>query len=354
MRSATAKRCALVLLALVGAPAAAAAQGFAVAEVPSAAALAVDQLKARTVAFSDHRNDELVDPGTGLIRFSDWAQARPQQKGFLSLYPGYSEPTVKATVNGVTRTRHIRLHVYIAEARFALARSAAAIDLARYASLPFLERVDPALKYKAITPADVLPLKEEDLAYNRNPERPWCEGKVPALCLQSRYKLEGKLPLAVLLLNKLRDNDKKIADFIEFQSELRVLAPADVDEAALRAATGLDAPLAGELEQNIFYVNQLMQFGRFVAVFQQHPTDPARTIVTAFIALAVESDILEKKKEYENVPILRNLVPAQVLAGNSSFNTGESISAGLPVYARNRIRAIADILERDRVAGATK
>ena len=108
------------------------------------------------------------------------------------------------------------------------------------------------------------------------------------------------------------------------------------------------------LEQSIFYVNQIMQFGKFVAVLQPHPAEADKTIVTAFIALAVESDILEKKKEYEKVPVLRNLVPAQVLAGNSSFNTGNSISAGLPVYARNRIKAIADILERDRIAGAAK
>jgi hypothetical protein len=61
--------------------------------------------------------------------------------------------------------------------------------------------------------------------------------------------------------------------------------------------------------------------------------------------LAVESDVLEKKKEYERVPVLRNLVPAQVLMGHSSFNTGSSISAGLPEYARNRVKAIAGILQ---------
>ena len=46
------------------------------------------------------------------------------------------------------------------------------------------------------------------------------------------------------------------------------------------------------------------------------------------------------------VPVLRNMVPSQVLLGNSSFNTGESISAGLPGYARNRAKAIAEIMER--------
>jgi len=100
------------------------------------------------------------------------------------------------------------------------------------------------------------------------------------------------------------------------------------------------------LEQNIFYVNQVMQFGKFLAVLQPDPTDPSRTVATAFIALGVKSRVLENKKKYENVPVLRNLVPAQVLMGKSSFNTGTSISAGLPSYARNRIKAIARLLDQ--------
>jgi hypothetical protein len=45
--------------------------------------------------------------------------------------------------------------------------------------------------------------------------------------------------------------------------------------------------------------------------------------------------------------VLRNLVPGQVLVGKSSFNTGTSISAGLPSYARNQIKAVAGILEQE-------
>jgi len=33
--------------------------------------------------------------------------------------------------------------------------------------------------------------------------------------------------------------------------------------------------------------------------------------------------------------------------GNSSFNVGTSLSAGLPEYTRNRIKAIAEILDRE-------
>ena len=110
--------------------------------------------------------------------------------------------------------------------------------------------------------------------------------------------------------------------------------------------TGIDTPPVGALEQNIFYVNQVMQFGKLLAVFQRHPTDAKQTIVTVFMSLAVESSLLGKKKEFMKVPVLRNLVPAQVMAGKSSFNTGKSISAGLPVYARNQVKAIAAKLER--------
>jgi hypothetical protein len=33
--------------------------------------------------------------------------------------------------------------------------------------------------------------------------------------------------------------------------------------------------------------------------------------------------------------------------GQSSFNSGDSLSAGLPKYARNEIRTIASLLEKD-------
>jgi hypothetical protein len=114
----------------------------------------------------------------------------------------------------------------------------------------------------------------------------------------------------------------------------------------LKKLTGIDAPVAGAIEQNIFHVNQVMQFGKFLVVFQQAPSDANQTAVTAFIVLAIKTRVLEDKRKYADVPVLRNLVPRQVLVGKSSFNTGTSISAGLPVYARNQIKAVAGILDQ--------
>jgi hypothetical protein len=327
-----------VLGVLVLAGSFASAGEFRLAEVRSLGA--AGQPAPQSIAFTDHQEDSVADPGTGLISFEDWARAMPVQKQFLNLYPAFIEPTVNVTQDGVTKPAKEKLHMYVAEARFVLAKPAQTIDLSRYATIPVLERIDPAIKEQVISAADAA----NDP--NKNPNRPWCEAKPKVICLSSRYNLEGKLPTGIRLANQLVDSKKKIAEYLEFHSELRILAAADLDQAGLAKLTGINAPVVSAIEQNIFHVNQVMQFGKFLAVLQPDPTNPDRTIATTFIALAIKSRVLENKKKYENVPVLRNLVPSQVLMGKSSFNTGTSISAGLPSYARNRIKAIAGLLDQ--------
>ena len=197
-----------------------------------------------------------------------------------------------------------------------------------------------------MTSAEAVSPKDPRAVNNQHPLRRWCETRPVTICIRSRYQFEGKLPLGIQIANKVREGSKKIADHLEFDSELTLRTPAEVAELGLNALTGVDTPSIGALEQNIFYVNQVIQFGKLLAIFQRHPADANQTIVTAFVALAVEASFLAKKKEFSAVPVLRNLVPAQVIAGKSSFNYGNSISAGLPVYARNEIKAIAAILDR--------
>ena len=319
---------------------------FRIEEVTSPAGLAAERLKPKMVAFIDRPSEELIDPDAGLMRFEDWAQTRPIEKQFLSPFPSYLEPTVEVMVDGVRKRVKEKLHMYVGEARFALARAPASIDLASFVTLPFIERTDPAIKHQLMTPAEAISAKDPRAAHNQHPLRRWCETRPATICIRSRYQFEGKLPLGIQIANKLRDSPKRIADHLEFQSELTLRPPAEVTELGLASLTGLDTPSVGALEQNIFYVNQVMQFGKLLAVFQRHPTDANQTIVTVFVALAVETSIFLKKKEFSKVPVLRNLVPAQVLAGKSSFNTGSSISAGLPLYARNQVKAMAAILDR--------
>jgi hypothetical protein len=334
----------VMLLATLGTRAG--AEEFRIEEASSTAALAVDQLKPKAISFIDRPSEELIDPDAGLMRFEDWAKVRPIEKQFLTPFPSYVEPMVEVTVDGVPKRFKEKLHMYVAEARFALAKPPGAVDLASLVTLPFVERIDSAIKHRLITSAEAVSPKDPRAVHNQHPLRRWCEVRPVTICIRSRYQFEGKLPIGIQIANKLRDAPKKIADYLEFESELTLRPPAEVSEMGLATLTGLDTPPVGAIEQNIYYINQVMQFGKLLAVFQRHPTDANQTIVTVFMALAVESSTMGKKKEFMKVPVLRNLVPAQVLAGKSSFNTGSSISAGLPVYARNQAKSIAGILER--------
>src|SRR3979411_1800690 len=127
------------------------AQAFGIAEVTSTAGLGVDQLKPKTIAFLDRPTEELIDPDAGLIRFEDWAQAKPIEKQFLSPFPSYVEPLIETTVDAVRNAVKQTLHMYVAEARFVLGRPPGSLDLASYINLPFIERIDPAVKHQLIT-----------------------------------------------------------------------------------------------------------------------------------------------------------------------------------------------------------
>jgi len=332
-------------LALATTVAFAAAQDYQIVKVASVAGAAIDGLKPKTIFFTDHRIDDTSDKGA-FIRFEEWSRARPNEAKFLNIFPAFKEGMVHKIIDGSKKEVKDELQMYVTEARFMLSRPAASVNLKAFATLPFIQSIDPTIKHEAIKPSDVSTLKDEKGQNNKNPDRAWCEGTGVTACIRSNYKLEGKLPIGVALANKLRDSERKLSDSIEFESEMRLLSASDVDEAGLRKLTGIDTPVAGVLEQNMFYVNQVMRFGKLLAVFQPNPADAKSTITTVMIALAVGSSTLDQKKKYENVPVLRNLVPSQVLLGNSSFNVGNSISAGLPSYVRNRIKAIAGILDR--------
>ena len=324
-------------------------QDFRINDVSSARKADVTRLTSNAIEFSDHTTAGGIDSETALMPFGAWASSHPTEKKFLALFPGYVEPVIgsnaadgtdKATEKPYTE----KLYMYVAQARFVLAKAPAATDLSRYVTLPFLEKIDPAIKHKLISAADVTAFKDKAGTGNDNPDRRWCTGPATSICIQSTYKLEGKIPMGITLVNKLRDS-KKVVDHIDFQSELAVLGPSDLDQVGLQELTGLDTPVTGALEQNIFYVNQIMKFGKFFAVLQTHPDDAGKTVVTAFMALAIKASILDEKRSFEKVPVLSNLVPAQVLMGQSSFNFGSSISAGLPKYARNEIKTVATLLQ---------
>jgi hypothetical protein len=323
------------------------AQQFRIDDVSSARKAETARLAPGTIEFSDRTSPAAGSSETALIAFDEWATRQPTEKKFLALFPGYAEPVTGNEAGGgepAQKQYTEKLYMYVAQARFILTKPPATIDLSHYVTLGFLQKIDPAINHKLISGADVPALKDKAGIGNDNPDRKWCTGIAISICIQSTYKLEGKIPIGIMLVNKIRET-RKIPDQIDFQSELAAPSPSDLDQNGLQELTALSTPVTGVLEQNIFYVNQIMKFGKFLAVFQAHPSDAGKTVVTAFMALAIKARVLDEKREFEKVPVLRNLVPAQVLMGKSSFNSGDSISAGLPKYARNEIKTVASLLQ---------
>src|SRR4029078_10356231 len=187
-------------LALATTVAFAAAQDYQIVKVASVAGAAIDGLKPKTIFFTDHRTDETSDKGA-FIRFDEWSRSPPNEAKLLTLFPNLKEGMVHKIIDGSKKEVKDELQMYVTEARFMLSRPAASVDLKPYATLPFIQSIDPTIKHEAIKPADVSTLKDEKGANNKNPDRAWCEGSGVTVCIRSHYKLEGKLPIVVALAN---------------------------------------------------------------------------------------------------------------------------------------------------------
>ena len=96
-------RHAIALVGLVGSLSAASAEEFHIEDVP-AQNWNLAELKPGTIVFSDVGSGGNGDTAN-LIPFGDWGQARPAQKKFLSLFPGYTEPTVTKAPSADAATR---------------------------------------------------------------------------------------------------------------------------------------------------------------------------------------------------------------------------------------------------------
>ena len=189
---------------------AASAEDFHIEDAGPPQNLDLAELKPGTIAFSDGAGS--AAGAANLIAFADWTRTRPAQKKFLSLFPGYSEPTVTKAASADAPAGPVleKLNMYVAQARFVLDRPpgcnrpCALCD----AAVPGKDRSgDQAQGHRRHRHQ---PLTDPQGTGNANPDRKWCTGHATLICIDSSYKLEGKIPLGVLLVNKLRDSAKKV------------------------------------------------------------------------------------------------------------------------------------------------
>src|SRR5580700_3385450 len=148
-------RHAIALVALLGMLSSAGAEEFRIEDVGSPPNWDVAALKPGTIAFSDGAVS--ASAAANLMAFTEWGRTLPAQKKFLSLYPAYAEPTITKAASADAPAGPVleKLNVYVAQARFVLERPPGAFNLARYVTLPFLEKIDPAIKHKLIAAGDV-------------------------------------------------------------------------------------------------------------------------------------------------------------------------------------------------------
>ena len=116
---------------------------------------------------SPHRRDV----GQGRLhplRRMERAPSRSSAK-FLNLFPSFKEGMVHKIIDGSKKEVKDELQMYITEARFMLSRPAASIDLKSYATLPFIQSIDPSIKHEVIKPSDVSVLKDEKVHQQQEP-----------------------------------------------------------------------------------------------------------------------------------------------------------------------------------------
>ena len=192
-------RCTIVFLSLLGcgffgSVSIAGAVDFTIADVDSARKADVAQLKSGIIEFSDHTGAGAINSETALVSFSDWADKYPQRKEIswrcfrATWKPRLTKPRTAPSVNRAKKSPNGFLSTWRRRAFFSIAPPGA-IDLPHYVTLPFLEKIDPAIKHKELAPADALSLKDDAGTGNDNPDRKWCTGRTTLICIQSVYKL---------------------------------------------------------------------------------------------------------------------------------------------------------------------
>ena len=312
-------------------------------------AMPVDQLKPKTIAFSDHRKDPLADPGTGLIRFEDWARVQAAAEADAQPLSGLRRADAQ---------RQSRRRGKPAKESFTCMwrRRASRVGKPPGGSTSRASPRSPSWSgsirrssIAPIAPSEPMPLKHPEAADLRHPGARVVRGRharhLHPVALQvrgpaarrhhARQQAAGKQPPG----RPTMSNSRASCGCVPPQ-ERRHGQPDEADRPRhaghRRART---EHLLGQPDHAVRPVRR-----RVPAAPGGRRTRRSRPRSWRSPS---KSDVLDRKKEYEKVPVLRNLVPAQVLVGNSSFNTGNSISAGLPVYVRNRIKAIAAIIERE-------
>jgi hypothetical protein len=308
-----------------------------------------------------------------LMPFDQWSK-NEVQKEYLSLFDGYVEPTY----NDRKENKQEKLLMFVGKAKAVINRPAASLDLKKMVSLNYAASLDPEIKHRAVNTAQLMPnvldkskaanfdwcntpvmmenpqthqkerdhgkdsisrpWRETDLTVLNPPNRPWCDRADRSICLESCYLFNSLWSMGVKGYNKLFvKKDDELKDYgVAFQSELRYfVSEAELGKKIpLSELTGSKGKVTGVIEQNMFYFNQIIQYGKVIAVFQELPGN--KTLVTSFIAVGVRQRSIKK-----------NVILKETIMGrNPALNSATGLTAGLPIFTQNLAKQIAAGLDQ--------
>ncbi len=300
-----------------------------------------------------------------VVPFADWSAQFPDEAASLVLFPGYVEPTVKVKKNGVEKTSVEKLVVFIGRTKTILNKAPGQIDLKKLIDIATVTGFDNEIQHYEIKPEQLManvvanhkpidnfkwcntegaeaniarPLREIDLSSTVSAKRPWCPADGRTLCVESCYLFgvywQQLVAGANLAIDAAEKKDYGIASQSEikyFTSEQELGLPVK-----LTRLTGIKTGIHGGLEQSVFYFNQVMQYGKVISVLQDSPANPNQTIMTTYFVIGL------KQRTYNQFAEIRDIF----MGRSSLFNTATGITAGLPVYSQNTIKAMATELEK--------
>lgn len=178
--------------------------------------------------------------------------------------------------------------------------------------------------------------------------RKWCEGTANSKCIESCYMFNSTW--RVLMKSQLKGltfmfgNSRKAHDpGIAMQSEVDYFENEVSSNMPLRQLTKIDSPVVGVIELNIFYINQLIEYGKVLIVLQRNPDakNPNTTIMSSYAVLPIH------KHTWEGYPEpLKTTLQWTVMGLDPKYNFGESIESGLPNFIYVMLTKVAAILEK--------
>ncbi len=261
--------------------------------------------------------------------------------------------------------------MFVARSKAIINKPASAINLKQMITLPFIQGLDSEILHAPITAQNTMPVvagrpnipnfqalcnkddvhisrpsRELSLEKFQRPGQPWCSDTSRSICIESCYIFDEFYKKGVSLLNRKSSAEDQKDLGMASQSEMRYfVSEAEMGKKVpLAALTGISTPVRGILEQNIFYFNQIVRYGKIVAVFQEHPTDASKTILTSFLAFAIQTATYEKEFSFILTVKFKDILMGRA---GKPINTATGITAGLPFYSLNIAKTLAKRLDEN-------